>query len=310
MDREPVLVLRFDVESAFALRQEPPSEANWRVWIDESLAAVTGICAVLTRHAVPATFFVTGLVLEHAGPELAGLLKANAAFDVQSHSYSHRMGIGSADSVSLDDLRDELSRTERLIEDVFGSRPIGFCAPGNFYRGLRGRLGQLGVLWERGYRFVGSDGQDARGLPYPAPFTQPYWYGEEGYPDLLELPITGWHCNMLFNSGHQNDGWVAAPGYPDGSVLEELPETLEEGFRARAREFAHAIEQGLTYAPAMHPWSVYRFDPQLEHLDRLIQMAKDTEVRIVNCLQLYEMHVHDKQRRGAGGGARASVQEC
>ena len=299
IDGPAALVLRFDVESAFALRQEPPTEANWRVWIEETIAGVTGICRVLNRHAVPATFFITGLVLEHAGGELAGLLEGNPRFDIQSHSYSH-LDISSDESVSLDELREELSRTERLIEGVFGSRPIGFCAPGNFHRGLRGKHKQLGVLSERGYRFIGTDGQDARGLPFPAPLTQPYWYDEDGYPDLLELPLTGWHCNMLFNSGHQNDRWQPAPGFPDGSILERPPDTVEEGFRARAKEFGYAIDRSLIYAPAMHPWSVYRFDPQLEHLDGLIQMARDHGVRVVNCLQLHATYT--RRREVAAGG--------
>jgi hypothetical protein len=310
VDRKPVLVLRFDVESAFALRRHPPTAGHWRAWIDETFAAVASICKVLNRHAVPATFFVTGLVLEHAGAEIAGLLKGNPAFDVQSHSYSHQMGMDATDSASLAEFRDELARTERLLSDTFGVRPIGFCAPGNFYRGLRGKPRPLAVLWERGYRFVGSDGQDARGLPYPAPFTQPYWYDEEGFSDLLELPITGWHCNMLFNSGHQNDGWTSAPGFPDGSILERLPETVGDGFQARAKEFLYAIERGLIYAPAMHPWSIYRFDPQLEHLDRLIQLAEDNEVRIMNCLRLYELYVRQKSRHEAGGGAPESLPQC
>jgi hypothetical protein len=209
------------------------------------------------------------------------------------------MDIRSDESVSLDELREELSRTERLIEDTFGHRPIGFCAPGNFYRGLQGKRGQLGVLSERGYRFIGTDGQDERGLPFPAPFTQPYWYEKDGYPELLELPITGWHCNMLFNSGRQNDGWRPAPGFPDGSLLEKLPATVEEGFAARARELAYAVDRGLVYAPAMHPWSVYRFDAQLEHLDRLIQMAMGKGVRIVDCVRLYETYAAEREAGGA-----------
>lgn len=295
-----MLVLRFDLESAFVLRQEPPTAANWRRWIAETLAGVSSICRVLVRHGVPATFFVTGLVLERAGDELASLLKHNPLFDIESHSYSHLAIISSHQEVALGDLRDELSMTSDLIFEIFGHRPIGFCAPGNFYRGLRGRRRHLGLLWEQGYRFIGTDGRDARGRPFPAPFTQPYWYAEEGFPDLLELPITGWHCNLLFNSGHQNDDWQPAPAFPDGSILEALPASVEEGFAARKRELDYAITHGLVYAPGMHPWSLHRFDPELKHLDRLVQVAKENGVRVTNCRQLDDILRHRRDADGQG----------
>jgi peptidoglycan/xylan/chitin deacetylase (PgdA/CDA1 family) len=281
-----MLLLRFDVESAYALRQEPPTEANWQKWIAESLAGVTSIVRVLERHNVPATFYITGLVLEHAGIELAALLKPNPLFDIESHSYSHPQIMGPGWEMSRGELHDELIRTSDLIFKYFGHRPIGFCAPGNYYRGLHGRTRLLAALWEEGYQFIGTDGMDARGFPFPAPMTQPYWYTEDGFPDLLEIPITGWHCNALFNSGHQNNNWQPAPAFPDGSILETLPVTVEEGFAARKREFDYAIVHGLIYAPCMHPWSVYRFDPELKHLDWLIQMAKDNHLQVLNCSQL------------------------
>ena len=87
--KQSMLVLRFDVESAFVLRQETPSDTNWQKWIDEMLAGVSGICTVLDRQSVPATFFVVGLLLEKAGNELTSLLGRNPLFDIESHTYSH-----------------------------------------------------------------------------------------------------------------------------------------------------------------------------------------------------------------------------
>ncbi len=290
-----MLVLRFDVESAYALRQKSPTEANWRRWIDEMLAGVSGICNVLDRQHVPATFFVVGLLLEKAGDDLVSLLGGNPLFDIESHTYSHWKIWKADQEVSMATFREELSRTSDLILEHFGRRPIGFCAPGNFYRGLRGKKAQLEVLREQGIRFIGSDGQGEKPVPSPAPMTQPYWYDEDGFPDLLELPLNGWHCNMLFNTGHQNDRWKPAPGFPDGRFLERLPGTAEEGFQVRRREFEYAIENKLIYAPCMHPWSVYRFDPELTHLEKLIEMAGERNQPVVNCRQLYERYSSDSQ---------------
>lgn len=289
-----MLVLRFDLESAFALHREPPTPANWRKWINEMLAAVSGICKVLNRQHVPATFFTVGLLLEKAGNELALLLGKNPLFDIESHTYSHWKIWKSDQKVSMDTFRDELTKTSDLIFQYFGHRPAGFCAPGNFFRGLRGKKAQLEVLREQGYRFTGTDGQGENPLPFPAPITQPYWYDRDGFPDLLELPLNGWHCNMLFNTGHQNDNWQPAPGFPDGSILEKLPATIEEGFQVRKKEFEYAIENELIYAPCMHPWSVYRFDPELEHLEKLIEMARQRNQPVVNCRQLYEVYSEQK----------------
>lgn len=282
------LILRFDVESAFALRQESESKRNWCKWIKETLDALFLISKILNRHKVPATFFIVGLLLEKAGSDIASILCNEENYDIQSHTYSHMEIWKSDQKVSMTKFRDELSKTSSLIQKYFGYEPIGFCAPGNFYQGLRGRHEQLATLWEEGYRFIGTDGQGLKHGFWPAPFTQPYWYTDDGFSDLLELPLTGWHCNMLFNTGGQNNRWRPGPGIPDGTILEKLPRTVEQGFEVRKKEFEYAISNNLIYAPCMHPWSICRFDPELNHLDRLIVMAKHKDITIMNCIQLYE----------------------
>ncbi len=281
-----MFILRFDLESAYSLGGER-TEENWRLWIDEAVAGVAQICRVLERHEVPATFFIVGALLEKAGDRLASILRNTPLVEVQSHSYSH-MAIKSEETAVADQLRRELGRTSDLIAAHFGARPIGFCAPGNFYRGLQGCRKPLQALWDEGYRFIGTDGEGPRGQPMPAPFTQPYWYAEDGFPDLLEEPVTGWHCNMLFNTGGQSDGWKPAPGLPDGTVLDALPVTVDEGLQVRKKEFRYAMDNGLVYAPGNHPWSLYRFDPEMTHLSALIEMAKANGVPVLNCTQLYE----------------------
>ena len=283
---DAMFILKFDLESAYALGAGKETDENWRMWIDECIAAVTQIAKVAKRNDAPATIFVVGKVLERAGNELAALLDG-PLFDIESHTYSH-MHIKNDDPAVLSQLGEELEQTSNLILQYFGKRPIGFCAPGGFYQGLRGHPSQLAILSEQGYKFVSTDGEGPPEQPMPAPFVLPYWYTEEGYPDLLEIPVTGWHCNMLFNTGHQSDNWRPAPGYPDGTIMHALPATIDEGFQARRKEFQYAIDNDIIYVPAMHPWSVYRFDPELRHVESLIAMAREKEVPIVTCKQLYE----------------------
>ena len=63
---------------------------------------------------------------------------------------------------------------------------------------------------------------------------------------------------------------------------------VDEGFQGRRKELQYAIDRNLIYGPAMHPWSVYRFAPELEHLEPLIEMAQGKNVLTLNGRQLYD----------------------
>ena len=283
------LVVRFDVESAAALASAAQrTPRDWTGWIDESLRAVAGICDVLNDLNANASFFLVGELLQRAGSDYTALLKGNPRFDIGNHTYSHWGGWRSDHAGCADTLRTELSATADLIEDHFGIVPTGFTGPGGCARGLRGRGALLRVLWEQGYRTVTTDTQEPIACPWRSGLVSPYRYDDEGFPGILEVPLNGWHCNMLFNTAGQNDNWRPALGLPDGAVLEKLPETVEEGFEVRKKEFEYAISQGTVYAPCMHPWSVYRFDPELQHLRWLIQMATDRGIPVLHCRDVYD----------------------
>jgi len=287
------LVLRFDMESAAALvGPGERTESRWPAWISETLRAVEAVVRALGDFEAPASFFLVGELLRREGPSFAALLRRVSDLDVGNHTDSHRAIGGPHDERPWETFRRELRRASDEIDRHFGRRPRGFTAPGGLYRGLRGKPGPLNILWQEGYRYVTTDARASPQAPphAPAPMTQPYWYDDEGFPELLELPITGWHCNLLFNTGGQNDDWTPAPGLPDGGILERLPQTVEEGFAVRKREFEYAVERRLIYAPCMHPWSLFRFDPEMEHLRRLIAMARRRGVAVQNCRQVYERY--------------------
>ena len=62
-----MFILRFDVESAYALNPSIESDENWQIWLEETLASVEQITRVLKRYDAPATFCIVGKVLERAG---------------------------------------------------------------------------------------------------------------------------------------------------------------------------------------------------------------------------------------------------
>ena len=179
-----------------------------------------------------------------------------------------------------------MKQTKKLIEKFFGVEAIGVAAPGGYYKGLQGHPDRLKILLDSGIGFLASDGEGPPEAIMPAPFTQPYWYEEEGFPKLLEMPGTGWHCTYLLRTIGGSQYWNKA-GFPTGEILEELPKTVDEQILVRQKEFQYAIDNDLLYSPALHPWSIYRFDKKLRCLRFLIQMAKDNSVPIKSFKDYY-----------------------
>ena len=132
-----MFILRFDVESAYALHPSMESDENWRIWLEETLASVEQITRVLKRYDAPATFCIVGKVLERAGDDLAGLLKDNPLFDIASHTYSH-MGISSTKPEVLRQFGTELEQTSDLIARYFRDRSNRFLCARRFLQGTTG----------------------------------------------------------------------------------------------------------------------------------------------------------------------------
>ena len=276
-----VLLLGFDTESDIAAGNETDVDESIR----ESLSAVSLITTILDEYQASATFFILGRLLDYAGDEYGKLLGGQKNFDIESHTYTHRP-LKPPSELSLQELDDEVKETKKLIQKFFGVEAIGVRAPGNYYKGLQGHPDRLKILWDNGVRFLGSDGEGPPEAHFPAPFTQPYWYKKEGFSNLLELPITGFHCTYLLQTiGDLH--WKDKVGFPTGEILRELPKTVGEQILVRQKEFQYAIDNDLLYSPALHPWSIYRFDKKLRCLRFLIQMAKDNSVPIKSFKDYY-----------------------
>ena len=254
--------------------------------IELSLKGVAAITRILTEHKVGATFFVVGELLSSARRAFRELLTKSNLFDVQSHSYTHChiKDTYYQKAVSLRQVDEELKRTNDLIGSVFDTQVIGFRVPGNFYEGLRGERELLSVIWNNGIRFVGSNGM---GLweSLPAPFTQPYWYADEGFPDLLEVPITGWHCCTLY--GYVKNVPALWPPIEPWGLPPHPPKDLEEGIRIFRKEFEYAINNDLVYSPGFHPWSLYKFDAKISVLSVLLEIAENSGTPVKSFRQFY-----------------------
>ena len=161
--------------------------------ITEFLNGVRAVADVHLERNVPASFFLVAKMLELCGPELRAILD-HPLFDIQCHSFTHPNLIALGDDRAT--LQYELGDAKKLIEDTFGREVTGLTAPGGYTDGFRGQHPALEVMWESGYRYVRSVGLGPKGT-MPALMDQPFWYAEDGFPELLETPSHAWHDNVL-----------------------------------------------------------------------------------------------------------------
>jgi len=257
--------------------------------LDECLAGIRAVAEIHIEHNAPATFFLVGELVAHAAQALREILD-HPIFDIQCHSYTHADFLEIADDAAA--LTHELTDSKRLIEDTFGRPVIGITTPGAFSDGLRGQPRVLEALWDAGYRFVRSVGKG----PFdslPAPLTQPFWYKEDGYADLLELGLHAWHDNVLTGQPFLCHWPPTLPwGYPT-----HVPETPEQVYEAYAPGIDYAAQHRLTtYIPCLHPWSIYRVDKKAGHIGLLLAHARE-RVTIGSCVQVYDKLKKAKRTR-------------
>jgi peptidoglycan/xylan/chitin deacetylase (PgdA/CDA1 family) len=103
---------------------------------------------VLDRYGVPATFFCVGL---HAGAHRESLARmAEAGHGIGNHTWSHPF----LPDLSPRELQVQLDRTDEVIDDVTGARPVRLFRPpyGSRSRDVVSVLGREGgptvVLWD------------------------------------------------------------------------------------------------------------------------------------------------------------------
>jgi peptidoglycan/xylan/chitin deacetylase (PgdA/CDA1 family) len=241
--------------------------------LQEFLAGTRTVAEVHLKHGAAATFFIVAKLLEHAGAELREILD-HPGLDVQCHTFTHEdlIALGKNDAA----LKYELVDSKKLIEDTFGRPVIGLTAPGSFTRGLLGEKRTQEILWDAGYRYVRSVGKGPFNT-VPAPMTQPFWYSQEGYPEMLEIPINAWHDNVLTGQPFAAH-WP--PVIPWG-LPAKTAENAQEAYEAYAPGIDHAVEEDLLcYTPGFHPWSVYRLDKKAGHIDKLLSHASSAAVTI------------------------------
>jgi hypothetical protein len=214
---------------------------------------------------VPATLFLCGRTIDKNKDELRPLVE-HPLFDLQQHTYYHVLlksvciedpdeGTRFFRGGTLEQIRDEVSRTSALLRDEYGIPCSGLTGPYCYYRGLVDRPDILEILWEEGIRFTRMWGRNERDWQ-PVPLdVQPFWYALQGFPEILEVPLHGWQDISL----RKTVGWSNHQAFLDG--VYPYMQT--------------SVEQDLTFSYCTHDHSSTREDPNMHITESLLRRAKD-----------------------------------
>lgn len=204
---------------------------------------------IITRNHrdldVPATLFVCGRTLVHALPALLEA-RDTGIFDIQQHTYSHvlfkedRWQGGLFRASPEEALRHELAASSHLIKEHLGLECIGLRTPHGYWQGLSDRPDLLEILADTGIRFVSSWGRNAENSN-PTPLDiQPFWYSEEGHPDILEIPFQHWLDGFWFEEFGRDRG-------------KEFLEVLKKAINS-------IVDNDLVYGVAFHEWAMLLYN--------------------------------------------------
>jgi polysaccharide deacetylase family protein (PEP-CTERM system associated) len=184
---------------------------------------VDRILSVLDECGIKGTFFVQGKVAE-TFPKLVSSLVAEG-HEVQSHGYSHRPLF----AMSERELRDELERAKKTVEDAAGTPVIAFRAQD--FSILAGNLWAFELLADIGFE-IDSSIFPMRSRHYGIANwrLEPHYVAVDDTRRVLEVPVAIWSL-----------GPVRVP-VAGGGYFRVLPRRLiEAGFRSIGADGRPAI---------------------------------------------------------------------
>jgi peptidoglycan/xylan/chitin deacetylase (PgdA/CDA1 family) len=249
---------------------------------DTTEAGLDIITAIHEAVGVTGTLFVCGRTLLQCLPAVRKAA-ANPLLDVQQHTYSHILFKDDTWKGGLfpqsppEALRHELGATSALIKEHLGTDCIGLRTPHGYYLGLSDRPDRLQLLADTGIEYVTSWGRNSE-HDNPAPFDiQPFWYEEQGFPDILELPFQHWSDAF----------WFEGYGIDRGA---EFLEVLKEGVD-------EIVDKDLVYGACFHEWAMIRYNEAGTGWARgVMEYALEQGVEVMSYTDYYNQQL---QQRGS-----------
>lgn len=240
-------------------------------------ATMQGLELIREAHRefdAPGTLFTCGRTLTHALPALRKA-QEEPLFDFGQHTYSHVLfkddhwegGVFRASPPEA--LVFEVQAASDLLKEHLDVDCIGIRTPHGYYRGLRDRPDLLKIVEDAGIRYLTSWGRNSEG-GNPSPLSvQPFWYEEEGFPELLEIPFQFWL-----------DGtWFPTHGHEKGrEFLQALKGAIDE-----------IVENDWVYGACFHDWAMLVYDEEgTRWVWGLLEYARERGVEIYSYNGYYE----------------------
>ena len=221
----------------------------------------------------PATLFLCGRTITHALPAIHRAQEV-ALFDYGQHTYSHVLfkddhwegGVFRASPPEA--LVHEVHASQDLLKQHLGVDGIGMRTPHGYWQGLRGRPDLLEIVDDAGLKYLTSWGRNEEG-GNPTPLDiQPFWYAEEGFPEILEIPFQFWLDGTWFPT-HGNDR--------GRDFIEALKGAVD-----------YIIEHDLVYGVCFHDWAMLHYDEEgTRWVWGLLEYARSRGVEISSYNQYY-----------------------
>ncbi len=168
------------------------------------------------KHDVPWTIYLTGQTLAARVADVQVVI-SDPLLSVGQHTYNHvllksvYMKPDDGKPIhgqfpnffhsggTLEQIQEEIGSTQDLIRQLLGIECQGLTGPWGYYRGLVDRPDILQVLSDNGIRWVRTNARDYRDCQ-PTPFSeQPFFYVDQGFPDILELGVQGYQDDFYWD---------------------------------------------------------------------------------------------------------------
>lgn len=255
---------------------------------------LAGAVELHEKHDAPWTIYLTGKTVEERTDDILGVHR-HPLLSIGQHTYNHtllksvHMTPGDGKPVhgsspnffneggSLEQIREEIAATQALIRERLGIECQGLTGPWGYYRGLADRPDLLRVLRDNGIRWIRTNARDSRDCQ-PTPLTeQPFFYADQGFPEIIELGIQGYQDDFYWD---RFDDRRHGDTYED-YIRATLAEVAANDWVWNICSHDHGTPDSETFAQTKGKW-----------IEELIVNAKELGIRFVSPPRLYDEMLH------------------
>lgn len=234
---EPAAAMSVDVEDWFQVENLKPviPRASWDNRETRVVRNTIRILDLLEEHKAKATFFVLGWVAERQ-PALVRQI-AERGHEVASHGYGHDLVY----ELSPAEFRSDVARCKAMLEDLTGSRVVGYRAPSFSITDWA-----VGILQELGFEY------DSSAFPTVAHDRYGKLTGVSAGNPIIELKPGFFEvCISCLNLGKRGLPWGG------GGYFRIVPSAVWQAGMRRI------LGTGAPYVFYIHPWELDPDQPRV-----------------------------------------------